>query len=92
MIRRKVLQSLTEDEMAMLMYMTNVLRPPGFGIQVNENILTAYKKDVLLLICRYFKKDVLEDHHQVCDNLIAKIEGTYKEVITNDTAETPKSN
>lgn len=91
MIRREMLRSLTEDEMGMLLHMTNVLRSPGFGIQVNENILTAYKRDSLVQICRFFKQQVLPEYYSICDNLIAKLEGSYKEVTNNDTAESPKS-
>lgn len=90
MIRREVLQSLTEDEMGMLLHMTRVLRPPGFGLDVNENILTAYQKNQLIMICRFFKQEVLPEHHSICDNLIAKLDGSYKEVTDHDNTDAPK--
>jgi len=84
-----VLQSLSEDEMSMLLYVTNVLHQPGFNIEVNENILSSYKKDVLMWVCTQHRDKVLPDHLLSYDTMIAKL-NRHPGVINNDTPETPK--
>ena len=90
MIYKSVLQSFSDDEMSMLLHVTNILHPPGFGIEVNENILTAYKKDALMWICTQHRDKVLPEHLLAYDTMIAKL-NKHPGVINNDTTETTKS-
>ena len=46
MIHREVIKSLSEDEWAILFYLTNVIYPIGCG-EVNKNTIQSYKIDHL---------------------------------------------
>ena len=86
MIFRYVLQSLSPDELGMLLYITRVLHPPGFGIETNENILSTYKPDAIQQICAHYKDRVLPECVSIHDSMLAKLNG----VISNDANEAPK--
>jgi hypothetical protein len=90
MISKKVLQSLSEDEAAILLHLTNVIHPPGFGIKVNYEILSAYKKDALIQICAHYRDRIKPEYESVYDTMVAKLNG-HLSVTTNDTTETRKS-
>jgi hypothetical protein len=89
MIYKSVLQSLSDDEISILLYVTNFLHHPGFNIEVNENILSAYKKDALMWICTQHRDKVLPEHLLTYDTMIAKL-NRHPGVINNDTTETAK--
>jgi hypothetical protein len=86
MIFRYVLQSLSPDELGMLLYITRVLHPPGFEIETNENVLSTYKQDAILQICAHYKDRVLPECMPIHDSMLAKLNG----VIPNDATEAPK--
>jgi len=90
MVSKNVLRSLTEDEWCILLYLTNVIHPPGFGMEVNEAILSAYKKDALLQICSHYRDRIKPEYEPIYDTLVGKLNGQIG-VTINDAAESRKS-
>jgi hypothetical protein len=88
MVPRQVLQSLSDEELSVLLYLTNKLQPPGFGIEVNENMLTAYKRDALIRICATHRDKIKLEFVQLYDTMVAKLNGV---TIINDTPDGEKS-
>lgn len=79
MIKKEVLQSLSEQEMDMLLYIVNKISPPGFDLQIDENLLSTYKLDALLNLCSVHKDKVKEEYIKIYDSMLSKLNGTYKE-------------
>ena len=90
MIRRDVLRSLRQEEMDMLLYVTNILHPPIPNMQVDENILVYYKIDAVTQICNHYRDRVRPEFVSIYDDMIAKINGTYKKVTNDDSPEPPQ--
>jgi hypothetical protein len=78
MIQREVLQSLTEDEMAVMLYVLNVLQPPGFNLTVDPWLVASYKKDALMGILAFHRQHVLPEGEKIYDTLLAKLNGVYE--------------
>lgn len=89
MIRRNVINSLSDDELSLLLYYTNVCQPPGFGIEVTESILTSYRKDKLLQLCDAQKVKLNPEGIDIHDTLVAKLNGTFIEKSESDITATP---
>jgi len=90
MIPLKTLQSLSEIEMDMVLYVTNKLHPPGFDIEVNKSILSMYKRDALIQICTHYRDKIKPEFEANYDTMLAKL-NDHIEVTTHDTTETRKS-
>jgi hypothetical protein len=91
MIRREVLQSLSEDEMAVMLYVLNVLHPPGFNLTVDPWLVACYKKEALMQILAYHRQNVLPEGEKIYDTLLAKLNGVYELVTKNEHTATTES-
>ena len=93
MIRQEVIRSLSMDELAMLLYALNNLWPPRFDIEVNANILSAYKKDSLIWGLVQCKPHVKEEFISIYDSMMAKLNGltpTTEELLVADIPKVPE--
>lgn len=78
MIPRYKLDTLTDDEYAILLYGLNNIHPPKPLVEVNDNVLVCYKPDILQhIIQSYIKPALIESGNgsQLCDNIINKLCG-----------------
>lgn len=85
-----MLQSLSDDEISMLLYVTNILHPPGFDIKVNENILLSYRKDALMWVCTQHRDKVLPEYLLIYDTMISKLNGNVGVTNNDNATETTK--
>ena len=68
------LQTLDEDEAAMLLYILNVIKPPGFGISVdNLWFVNYYRKDILKWILAHAKQFVKEENLSIWNGIDTKL-------------------
>ena len=72
------LNTLTEREAEMLLFVLGVMHPPGFNLEVTLNLIKCYKKDVLQKILAASKAYVKEEFSSIHDSLTNKLFGEIK--------------
>lgn len=90
MIRKEVISSLTDEELGILLHLTNEVHPPGFNLKVNENLLTTYKKQALIEICAHYRDKIKEEFTEIYDTMVAKLNGHVNVTKKDDTTKTPE--
>lgn len=83
-MRISQLQSLTEDELGLLLYVYNVLEPIRPPIELNPKLLLFLRHDMLISKMKSIEPKLKPENKPLLDGLIAKLNTTWVEELTTN--------
>jgi hypothetical protein len=84
---------LLEDEMALLLYIVNVVAPIHPPDEIDESILLSIRPEILIARVEKVKPSIKEQYQSVAENLLAKLRWNWiQQVIQNEHTKNTKFN
>lgn len=85
------LESLTQDELGLLLYVVNVLSPTSPPMEISPKMLLFFKHDALLFKLAQQESKLTDDGKKVFHGLMAKLNQTWlQEVIDHENSIRPE--
>ena len=79
MIRKEIISSLNEDELAMLLFIVNKIFPHCF--EIDEKIITSYKYEAIRQQLLFIRDKVKDEYQNIWASLAEKLEIIEKKEI-----------